>query len=193
MAVPVAQQKVGESVGRREKRGLFTSRRQRSDALWGAFFIAPQVLGMLVFSLIPVVYAFILSVMKWDGLGAREFIGLANFTDQFTDPDFREALMHTLVYTLIAVPGSVVISLMLALALNRVRGRTIYRTIFFLPTITSSVAVSMVWLWMLNGDFGIINVYLREIAPVSVVRHRRYPAFSAIMVVAVSAARSSAA
>ena len=128
----------------------------------GLFFIAPQLLGMLAFSLIPVVYAFVLSFMKWDGLGAREFIGLANFRDQFGDPKFRGALIHTMIYTAIAVPGSVILSLLLALALNRVRGRTIYRTIFFLPTITSSVAVSMVWLWMLNGDFGVINVYLRD-------------------------------
>ena len=77
--------------------------------------------------------------------------------DQFADPDFRDALVHTLIYTLIAVPGSVVCSLLLALAVNHVKGKTFYRTIFFLPTITSSVAVSMVWLWMLNGDFGMIN------------------------------------
>ena len=162
MAVPVARQDVDRAAGRKERRKLLLSRRQRSDTLWGLFFIAPQLLGMLAFSLIPVVYAFVLSFMKWDGLGAREFIGLANFRDQFGDPKFRGALIHTMIYTAIAVPGSVILSLLLALALNRVRGRTIYRTIFFLPTITSSVAVSMVWLWMLNGDFGVINVYLRD-------------------------------
>jgi multiple sugar transport system permease protein len=162
MAYPVIQQQVGETVGRRERRGVLGSRRKRSDTLWGLFFIAPQFLGLVAFSLYPVVYAFILSMMEWDGLGTREFVGLANFQDQFSDPKFQGALIHTLIYTAIAVPGSVIISLLLALAVNRVRGKTIYRTIFFLPTITSSVAVSMVWLWLLNGDFGIINVYLRE-------------------------------
>ncbi len=162
MAIPVVQPNLGEAVERKARGGQLSSRRGRSDALWGVFFVAPQVLGLVVFSLIPVVYAFILSVVEWDGLGAREFIGLQNFRDQFADSDFREALVHTVIYTAIAVPGSVVLSLMAALALNHVKGRTIYRTIFFLPTITSSVAISMVWLWMLNGDFGLINVFLRE-------------------------------
>ena len=162
MAVPVVQQEVRQGVGSARKRGFLGSRRQRSDAIWGLFFITPQLFGLLVFSLFPVAYAFVLSALKWDGLGAREFIGLANFSSQLTDTRFQEALIHTLIYTLIAVPGSVVFSLLLALAVNRVRGKSIYRTIFFLPTITSSVAVSMVWLWMLNGDFGLINLYLRE-------------------------------
>jgi multiple sugar transport system permease protein len=162
MAIPALQPKADKYVGRRAKGSLLSSRRQRSDVLWGLFFIAPQVLGLVVFSLIPVVYAFILSVMEWDGLGTREFVGLNNFRDQFADPDFREAMVNTLIYTLIAVPGSVALSLMAALAVNHVKGKTFYRTIFFLPTITSSVAVSMVWLWMLNGDFGLINLFLRE-------------------------------
>lgn len=162
MVVPVVQLDVAEAVERKARVGRLSTRRQRGDALWGLFFIAPQLIGLLAFSLIPVVYAFVLSVMKWDGLGAREFIGLENFRAQFADPEFRDALLHTLVYTVIAVPGSVILSLLAALAVNHVKGKTIYRTIFFLPTITSSVAVSMVWLWMLNGDFGLINVFLRE-------------------------------
>jgi multiple sugar transport system permease protein len=159
---PIVQADIGDVAQPRAKSRLLNSRRQRSDALWGVFFIAPQLIGILAFSLIPVVYAFVLSVMKWDGLGEREFVGLNNFRDQFGDEDFRGALSHTVVYTLIAVPGSVSLSLLMALAVNHVKGKSIYRTIFFLPTITSSVAVSMVWLWMLNGDFGLINVYLRE-------------------------------
>ncbi len=162
MAAPVVEQEARAAASTRRKHGLLGSRRQRTDVLWGALFISPQLFGLLAFSLFPVAYAFVLSAMKWDGLGAREFVGLANFTRQLTDSRFQDALIHTVIYTLIAVPGSVIFSLLLALAVNRVRGKTIYRTIFFLPTITSSVAVSMVWLWMLNGDFGIINVYLRE-------------------------------
>jgi multiple sugar transport system permease protein len=162
MGIPVVQPIAGDVTQASAKSRLLSSRRQRSDALWGLFFIAPQLIGVLAFSLFPVGYAFVLSVMKWDGLGEREFVGLQNFRDQFADSDFRNALSHTVVYTLIAVPGSVALSLLLALAVNHVKGKSIYRTIFFLPTITSSVAVSMVWLWMLNGDFGLINVYLRE-------------------------------
>ena len=162
MAIPVVPPNIGEAVAGKARGGLLSSRRQRSDVLWGMIFIAPQVIGLLAFSLIPVVYAFILSLVEWDGLGSREFVGLDNFRDQFADSDFRDALIHTFFYTAIAVPGGVSLSLLLALAVNHVKGKTIYRTIFFLPTITSSVAVSMVWLWMLNGDFGLLNVYLRE-------------------------------
>jgi multiple sugar transport system permease protein len=162
MGIPVVQPIAGDVAQARAKGRLLSSRRQRSDALWGLFFIAPQLIGVLAFSLFPVGYAFVLSVMKWDGLGEREFVGLQNFRDQFADSNFRGALSHTVIYTLIAVPGSVALSLLLALAVNHVKGKSIYRTIFFLPTITSSVAVSMVWLWMLNGDFGLINVYLRD-------------------------------
>jgi multiple sugar transport system permease protein len=162
MALTVVPVSTEEAVPRRTRRGILRTPRQRRDALWGLIFIAPQVLGLVVFSLIPVVYAFILSLMKWDGLGEREFIGLANFQNQFSDNRFQDAIIHTFIYTVISVPGSVIFALLIALGVNQVRGKMIYRTIFFLPTITSSVAVSMVWLWMLNGDFGIINTYMRE-------------------------------
>ncbi len=162
MAIPVVRPDVGEVVGRKAKGRLLSSRRQRSDILWGLLFISPQVIGLVAFSLLPVIYAFALSFMQWDGLGEREYVGLQNFRDEFANPDFRAALSHTFIYTLISVPGGVILSLMVALAVNHVRGKAFYRTIFFLPTVTSSVAVSMVWLWMLNGDFGLINVYLRE-------------------------------
>ncbi len=143
-------------------RRLLGSRRSRSTALWGLFFIAPQLLGLLVFSIIPVGWAMVLSFMEWGGLGDRTFIGLANYRDTFTEPDFRAAFLHTVQFTLIAVPGSVVVSLAIALLVNNVRFKTIYRLIFFLPTVTSSVAISLVWLWTLNGDFGLLNTYLRE-------------------------------
>ena len=142
-------------------RRLFGSRRSRSAALWGLFFIAPQLLGLIVFSIIPVGWAMVLSFMEWGGLGARTFVGLANYQTEFQNPEFRGALVHTIVFTLISVPGSVILALVIALLVNNVRFKTIYRLIFFLPTVTSSVAISLVWLWALNGDFGLINTYLR--------------------------------
>jgi multiple sugar transport system permease protein len=143
-------------------RSLLGSRRSRSAALWGLFFVAPQLIGLLAFSVIPVGWAMVLSFMDWGGLGARTFTGLDNYRTTFSDPDFRGALAHTVLFTVISVPGSVVVSLFIALLVNKVRFRTIYRLIFFLPTVTSSVAISLVWLWALNGDFGLVNTYLRE-------------------------------
>ena len=142
------------------RRGLLRTPRQRRDALWGLFFIGPQVIGLVAFSLIPVAYAFILSVMKWDGLGEREFIGLANFRDQFTDHRFLDAMVHTVIYTAIAVPGSVIFALLLALGVNHVRGKTIYRTIFFLPSITPVIASVLIWLWLLQPSIGVVNYML---------------------------------
>ena len=141
---------------------LLRSRRSRSAALWGLFFIGPQLLGLLVFSVIPVGWAMVLSFMEWGGLGDRTFVGLANYRETFQSSEFRGALSHTILFTAISVPGSVIVSLLIALLVNNVRFKTIYRLIFFLPTVTSSVAISLVWLWALNGDFGLINTYLRS-------------------------------
>jgi multiple sugar transport system permease protein len=111
---------------------------------------------------IPVGWAMVLSFMEWGGLGDQTYVGLENYRDTFQSPEFRGALKHTILFTLISVPGSVVVSLLIALLVNNVRFKTIYRLIFFLPTVTSSVAISLVWLWALNGDFGLINTYLRD-------------------------------
>lgn len=162
MAVTMTERRGRFGLAGRSGASLLRSRRARSDALWGIFFVAPQVLGMVIFVLIPMVWAFVMAFMDWPGLGDRTWIGFQNFQDQFRDDDFRAAINHTAYYTVLAVPGSVIISLLLAMGVNRVRGKMIYRLIFFLPTVTSSVAISMVWMWMLNGDFGLINIYLLD-------------------------------
>jgi len=134
-------------------------KRQTSDNLWALFFIGPQLLGLIVFSLIPLLSAFYLSFTDWDAFNSRTFVGVQNFVGQFTSPDLRIALWNTLVYTLIAVPGGLFLSLLVAMGLNNIRGKTIYRLLFFMPVVTGSVAVGVVWLYLLNDDFGIINTY----------------------------------
>jgi multiple sugar transport system permease protein len=137
------------------------TRRKRSDAMWGYVFILPQLLGLLAFSLIPLIAVFYLSTVSWDGLGDISFVGLQNFFDQFASSDLHIALANTLEYTLIVVPGGIILSLLAALALNNVRFKDVYRVLFFMPVVTSSVAVSVIWLWLLNGDFGLINQLMR--------------------------------
>jgi multiple sugar transport system permease protein len=141
------------------RRGL---NRQTSDYLWAALFVAPQVIGMLLFSLFPLISAFYLSLTNWDGFGNSTFIGLQNFVEQFQMPELGIALWNTLVYTLISVPGGLILALLVALGVNKIRGKTIYRLLYFMPVVTGSVAVSVVWLYLLNGDFGIINTYARS-------------------------------
>jgi len=131
--------------------------RQTADKLRAVLFVGPQVLGLLVFALIPLVSAFYLSFTNWDGFGNSTFVGVQNYVQQFQDPELRIALWNTLKYTIIAVPGGLVLALVVALGLNNVRGKTFYRLLYFMPVVTSSVAVSVIWLYLLNGDFGIIN------------------------------------
>ncbi|WP_309121752.1 sugar ABC transporter permease [Paenibacillus sp.] len=136
--------------------------KRRSDAIWGFVFILPQFAGMLLFSLLPLVFVFVLSTMKWDGFGARQFIGLDNFAYMLTDTDLGIALKNTLWYSVLTVPSQIVIGLLVALALNRVAGKTFYRVVYFMPTVTGTVAVAIVFMWLLNPDFGIVNTYIKQ-------------------------------
>ncbi|MFE5320027.1 carbohydrate ABC transporter permease [Paenibacillus sp. NPDC056579] len=133
-----------------------------SDSIWGFTFILPQMLGLLVFAFIPLVSAFVLSVMKWDGFGEKQFIGLDNFIGQLQNPDFKLALWNSAWYTILVVPTGILLAILVAVALNKVRGKVVYRLFYYMPVVTSSIAVSIVWLWLLNSEFGIINVYLKQ-------------------------------
>ncbi|UUZ95488.1 sugar ABC transporter permease [Paenibacillus sp. P25] len=124
-----------------------------SDSLWGFLFITPQMIGLILFALIPLVSAFALSLMKWDGFGSKEFIGFGNFIGQFQNPDFRLAMFNTAWYTLLVVPVGIFLAVLVAVALNKVRGKVIYRLFYYMPVVTSSIAVSIVWLW--SAQFGV--------------------------------------
>jgi len=128
--------------------------------LWGYAFLAPQLIGLILFSMIPVIFTLTLSFMKWDGFGAKEFIGLANYIDQFQDPDFWKALGNTVYYTILVIPISIALSLAVAIALNKIKGKNFYRLFYFMPVVTSSVSIGVIWMWILNGDFGILNQIL---------------------------------
>lgn len=110
--------------------------------------------------MIPVIFTLTLSFMKWDGFGAKEFIGLANYIDQFQDPDFWKALGNTVYYTILVIPVSIALSLAVAIALNKIKGKNFYRLFYFMPVVTSSVSIGVIWMWILNGDFGILNQIL---------------------------------
>lgn len=135
--------------------------RKKANAIWGFVFIAPQLIGLLAFSLIPLLSTFVISTLDWDGFHAPSFIGLDNFIYAFQNEDFQKALVNTLYYSVLTVPVGIFLAILVAVALNRVRFRVFYRLFFFMPVVTSSVAVAIVWMWLLNGDFGIINVLLR--------------------------------
>ncbi|WP_274651076.1 carbohydrate ABC transporter permease [Paenibacillus humicola] len=132
------------------------------NTFWGYLFIFPQLAGLLVFALLPLVMAVVLAFMKWDGFGAKVFVGFANFAYTFKDPDFLIALKNTTFYTVMVVPGTIIFGILIAVGLNKVRGKMLYRIFYYMPSITSSVAVAVVFLWIFNSDFGLINVYLKQ-------------------------------
>ncbi|QIN85180.1 ABC transporter permease subunit [Rubrobacter tropicus] len=128
---------------------------------WGYFFILPQLFGVLVFVLYPLGYVLVLSLLEWDGLGDRTFVGLSNYATELTNPDFLNALSNTVYYTAMTVPTTVILSLMAALALNKLRFKNFFRVLYFAPVVTSAVSAGVVWLWVYNPDFGLINTYLQ--------------------------------
>lgn len=133
---------------------------KKSTTKWAWLFLSPQLVGLIIFSLIPVVIAIGLSFMSWDGFGARTFVGIQNYINQFSNPDFWTATYNTLLYTLFTVPIGLSLALVLAVALNKRTGKNVYRLFFFMPVVTSSVSVSVMWMWILNGDIGILNQVL---------------------------------
>jgi len=124
-------------------------------------FLSPSVLGLLVFFLGPMLFALFISFHSWSIVeSAKPFVGLDNYTELVANADFRHSLAITFLYTL-HVPVSMALALGLALLLNRPRrGVGLFRTLFFLPSITSFVAIAMVWEWIYNPDFGLANVAL---------------------------------
>lgn len=138
-------------------------RKRLADIAWGYFFISPQLIGALAFVVFPVIYVLVLSMQDWDGLGERTFVGFNNYVEEFNNPEFRKAFTNTAYYTLLTVPTSVVLALIAALGLNRMRGKNFFRVLYFAPFVTSPVAAAVVWLWVLNKDFGLINSYLESV------------------------------
>lgn len=133
---------------------------QKKNSRWALLFLTPQLIGLISFSLIPLGTALVLSFMSWDGFGARTFVGLQNYIEQFSSPDFRIATYNTIVYTILTVPVGLFLALLLAVALNKIKGKKFYRLFFFMPVVTSSVSISVMWMWILNGDIGILNQVL---------------------------------
>ena len=133
----------------------------RSERRWAVFFLTPSLIGFLVFTFLPVVASLGLSFVKWNLIRAPEFIGIDNYTRAFRDPMFLRVLKNTVVYTLGTVPSAMALSLALALALNqKIRGVTLFRGLYYLPVVAPMIAVTMVWRWLYNTNYGVINYIL---------------------------------
>lgn len=135
---------------------------QKTESLWGYLFILPNFIGTVIFLFIPIVFSLYISFHKWDMINAPIFVGLTNYTKRMVeDTQFHVALWNTAVYSFFSIPISIALALLVAWLLSeKLRGTEIFRSIIFIPVILSMVAVSMVWRWLLNGDYGILNYLL---------------------------------
>ena len=133
--------------------------RARSENIWGWLFVLPTMIGLIVLNIYPIINTINLSFFKTGDFGRGDiFIGVDNYVKMLSDSETWDALLATFKYAIIEVPFSIAISLVLAVLLNRkMRGRSAYRTIFFLPMVCAPAAVAMVWRWLFNSEFGLIN------------------------------------
>ncbi len=137
---------------------------QRREAVWCYVFMAPAILGILLFSLGPMVASFFLSFTSYDMMSSPQWIGTENFTKLVVDPIFLKSLRVTVTYSAISVPAVMILAFLLALLLNaKIPAMGFFRSAFYLPSVISGVAVAMVWKWMFNGDYGLINEALSKI------------------------------
>lgn len=128
------------------------------DCWWGYFMIAPTMIGLFILNIFPIFQTLYLSFTKTGTFGKSTFVGFQNYIDIFKDKQVLQSFLNTFTYTIIVVPLGVLLSLVVAVLLNsKIKGKTIYRTLFFLPVVSAPAAVAMVWRWMFNSKFGLIN------------------------------------
>ena len=130
----------------------------KSEWAWAYFLIAPTIIGLCILNIYPFFESISMSLYKSQGLGPAKYVGLNNYVKLFHDKTTWQVTVNTLYYMVMTVPIGVFVALVLAALLNNeLRGRDIYRGIYFLPMVVAPAAVAMVWRWIFNGDFGILN------------------------------------
>jgi multiple sugar transport system permease protein len=148
------------STGGLRRKISLTYRQQEAIAGW--LLIAPWVIGFLAFTAGPMLASIGISLTRWDLLTPPKWIGLENYVRMLTDdPSVGRSLRVTTVYAFVSVPLSVILGLFVALLLNqKIRFQNLVRTIYYLPSVVSGVAVALLWRWVFSGDFGLLNVML---------------------------------
>jgi multiple sugar transport system permease protein len=141
------------------------AKRKMNEWLWGWFLIAPTIIGLLFLNIIPIFQTFYMSFFKSGAFGKGNiFVGLDNYVQMVHDEQVWHSVLNTLKYTFLVVPLSIAISLLLAALLNsKFKGRSLYRTFYFLPVVATPAAIAMVWKWLYNGQFGLLNVLLDKL------------------------------
>jgi multiple sugar transport system permease protein len=154
MAVAPAQAAIKPARSRRFR----PTRIERRNLRWGLLFISPWLFGFIVFGIFPILYTFFLSLTRYSGIKPPVLIGIQNYQRMAADPLFLKAAYNTLYYTFLAVPVGVIVAMGLALAMNRkIREVSLYRAIYYLPSILPVFAISFVFVVLLNPGYGLVN------------------------------------
>ncbi|RYD87549.1 MAG: sugar ABC transporter permease, partial [Sphingobacteriales bacterium] len=136
----------------------------RKEKLAGLIFASPWFIGFLVFLAYPLIASIYFSFCDYSVLKSPVWIGLDNYKELVKDELFWTALKNTLLYAVIALPAGMATALILAMLLNaKVKGMTVYRTVFFIPSLVPQVSLAVLWLWVLNGEHGVLNAVLGKL------------------------------
>lgn len=143
------------------KKRLYVSKKDRKTWAWAYALIAPTVILILILNIWPILQTVWYSFHKLKGLGQPTFIGLDNYSKALGDKELWNTLKNTLLYAVVTVPVGVLLSLMTAVFLNTsIKAKGLFRVLYFLPVISAPAAVAMVWRWLYNSEYGIINYFL---------------------------------
>jgi multiple sugar transport system permease protein len=140
--------------------------RSKREAIYGWLFSLPVTLGFVLFVLVPMIASFYLSLTDYNIVSSSKFVGIRNYVNLFTgrDPFFYKSLGVTFYYVALSVPAQLIYAFAVAMLLNRaIRFRALFRSIIYIPCIVPTVAISMIWLWLLNPDLGLVNSMLRTV------------------------------
>lgn len=135
---------------------------RKRESIEGYLFVAPLLVGLIVFTAGPMLASLAISFCKYDIFSAPKFIGLGNYRELFRDPLFWQSLKVTAIYSFVSVPLGLTLGLAVAILMNqKIRGIAIFRTIYYLPAVVSGVAVALLWIWIFDPSYGLGNVVLR--------------------------------
>jgi len=140
-------------------------RRRRRENLKGYLFASPWLFGFFVLTVGPMILSLLFGFIQWDGMnvGEIQWVGFGNYVRAYEDPDVATALCNTAFYSFLSVPLGLSVALGLAILLNQnLKGISIFRTIFYMPSVIGGVATVMMWLWVFNPDYGLLNDVLRS-------------------------------
>lgn len=148
--------------GALSKKKHASSRKSSRDNRYFYLFILPWLIGFFGLTIGPMLYSLFGSFCKWDGISAPQYIGIKNFLKLFTfDELFRKTMLNTLYYVVMAVPSSLLLSLLLAFLINGKHKFTgVFQAIFYFPSVSAGIAVYMVWIWFFNSEVGVFNYFL---------------------------------